>query len=245
MTWKFNVKGQKLSCAAGEDNCSTAQFKNKCPVKCDACPQKKKCMLKAEYAYPYADPDDSPKMGYSADWLGIQKGNNYNKFTWCDSSTQPGWCKYDNSNATGTSAYIGNVDDEYYPDWAAVDDVMHNETMTIKVAEGNLFHFCGHHHYNDKDYYPEVTDDWWDDHVLAAVLKINVHNNGVVSSLKDEGWTRKTDKDTNTHLANDAINPDYLGYFCVNVTCSDDCNCRAGSQVYYAHSEESENGFWE
>ena len=73
--------------------------------------------------------------------------------TTCYSTEETEWCSYNNSGGYD-SAYLGNVDD-YYTDWAAIDDKLYNETFTLTDIGGLTLNFTVSHWFWEKDYYSQ------------------------------------------------------------------------------------------
>mmetsp|Transcript_27313 Transcript_27313/g.41108 ORF Transcript_27313/g.41108 Transcript_27313/m.41108 type:complete len:173 (+) Transcript_27313:143-661(+) len=166
-------------------------------------------------------------MGYSSEWLMVEIMDAPSEDnSSCYSLQETEWCSYNNSGGYD-AAYLGNVDD-YYTEWAAIDDLLFNETFTLKDIGGLTLNFTVSHHFWEKDYYHEY--DCWSDHMLASVLTINNTVSGV--SLNPEGgWSHPVNKDVKTHIEQKkdvyVPNPEYKGDFYVLVTCSTDCICSA------------------
>lgn len=185
------------------------------------------CVLKAKLFHPYDDPDEAPLMGYHADWLLVTKGEDPENYCYSLESKQA-WCTYKNLDTKdGDSAYIGNVDD-YYKKWAAVEDQLFKEEITINNAENITTYFDVSHYFFDEDYYSEY--DCWNDHLMAATLTIEVESQDLFLSPKG-GWSHDVDVDVPTHTADGKVNQDYQGNFSVAVTCSASCDCT----VDYVH----------
>ena len=175
-------------------------------------------------------------MGFHTCYTTVYRGETEENFCYGGLVPMPDWCSYFNTaggNATG--AYIGNVDD-YYPEDAALYDKIHEETLTLKNAQGMNHYICVHHWFNDMDYYPN--EPTWKDHMMAATLTIK--KNGI----KLEGnWSHPVDINTPTHVTENGKqtpNQDYQGIFCLTVSCSDLCNCSVydyqaySNRTYYA-----------
>lgn len=77
--------------------------------------------------------------GYHADYLAIYRGDNETDI--CYSTNVPEWCNYTNSGG-GDSAYIGNIDDVYYPEEAMEVDEIHEETFVIIDTGGEYHYMC-------------------------------------------------------------------------------------------------------
>lgn len=209
-----------------------SHFPTKQPTKAPSKPptQAPLCTLEANLGFPnWEDPDDATHFGYHTDYLSVFRGEDEGDI--CDSTLNPDWCEYTNTAEGGTSAYIGNIDDFYYPDEADIYDQMQEETIIISNAQDKIHYLCVEHWFNSKDYYPEYYT--WMDHMMAAVL--TVKKNGV-----DMGgdWSHPVDIDTPSHIKDkgeEKVNPDYEDYFCITVTCTDACDCTADDySVYYA-----------
>jgi hypothetical protein len=218
----------KKRCQNGLTNpnlCNRNKFKNNCPKTCETCTAGSECVLQANHAFPYKDPDDAGYYGYIYSWIGITRDDNDNDA--CDSELAASWCIYSNSaGLNGTSAYFGNVDDHLFID--DYYDELHDEIVVVKDAAGRKFVFSSNHYYLDADYHPEEIT--WADHNLAAVMKIKNRMTG--EDLNADGWSHETDPNIFTHLPNGDVNQNHKGRVAVTVYCDDDCKCSANSAVY-------------
>jgi hypothetical protein len=159
--------------------------------------------------------------------MEVVEAGNYDDI--CSADTQdnpPSWCIYENSNPEGDSAYVANFDDNYYDDG---DESLDTETITISDAAEKSYEVYVSHWFYGKDYYP----DWsgWQDHMLAATLRIRNMSHATQNQLKSGGWSHPTDISISTHIKNAdgkwIRNPDYQGDFKVNVSCDSQCLCSA------------------
>jgi len=233
----FKIQGKAITCAGtGVSGCTghkASKFKTKCPVTCKSSKKGSDCVLKAQFAHPFEDPDDAPYKGYHGDYLEISKGSTQ-PADLCDSGTPAAWCLYKNSYEGGTQAYVGNIDD-YYTAYLEDCEFLLKETIITRGMKGNMHTFYGYHIYGTQEWYSENDD--WSDHMLAAVLKITVMNTGkqVVDEDGVGEWSHPTDKNTLTHIVtekeedDETINPDHIGAFSVEVTCDDACGCTASN----------------
>lgn len=181
------------------------------------------CVLKAVLGYPFDDPDDAPFKGYHSDWLMIQRGNGSEWEDWCWGGNATDWCLYENTgNSTG--AYIGNIDDVYYPDEAAIYDELYTEIFTLhNMSDTSLTMVVENEHFA-QDYYSNYDD--WDDHMLAATLTITKDTNETVG--EPNGYSYDVFRDVPTHI-NGLQNPDYHGKFSLSVVCDSSCQCTASN----------------
>ena len=137
----------------------------------------------------------------------------------------PSWCNYENSSPGGDSAYIANLDDNYYDD---AEETITSETIMISNAAGKTFEVRVSRWFFDKDYYPNL--EGWDDHMMAALLKIKNMSSKDQNQLNKDGWSHPVDEWTPTHVDGEE-NPDYQGNFKVTVTCDDTCFCLSAFEL--------------
>jgi len=196
-------------------------------------PSPPECVLEATLGYPYSDPDESPHKGYNSDWLMVERGEGLNDDDYCWGGSNTDWCTVINTSGNSSmGAYIGNVDD-YYADWAAEDDQVHNEIFTLRDVGAKTMWLKVNHFFLKTDYYTE----FWNDHLMAAALTVTNKNNGKTLS-PNGGWSYPVAPNVPTHIKNTAgkeiANPDYPHYFYVSVNCTEYCNCEAGDyEVFY------------
>lgn len=185
------------------------------------------CILQADLAFPFEDPDDAAYYGYVADYMAItMAGDDWWECSWGYSHDLPEWCTYSNSDPNGDSAYVANIDDYYFDD--SLQDLW-AETIKISEAKGNTYNILVTHWFFNQDYYPEL--DSWNDHMLAPILKVKNLSNPDQGQIKNKGWSRPVDKDTPTHIQKNngewKINPDFKDKFMVTVSCDKKCFCEA------------------
>jgi hypothetical protein len=145
-------------------------------------------------------------------------------------NTPPAWCKYENSNPEGDSAFVANFDDYYYDDGIETVD---SETIHVSGAAGKTFEFYVSHWFFGKDYYADLPT--WNDFMMAATLRIRNMSHETQKQLGSGGWSHPTDISTPTHIRNESgkyvRNPEYQGDFKVDVSCDDQCFCTAVYEV--------------
>lgn len=239
--WRVNIthtNGEKvlpwLNINVIEDVPTTSPTKSplSAPTK-SPLPSPPECVLEATLGYPYSDPDESPHKGYNSDWLMVERGEGLNDDDYCWGGSNTDWCTVINTSGNSSmGAYIGNVDD-YYADWAAEDDQVHNEIFTLRDVGAKTMWLKVNHFFLKKDYYTE----FWNDHLMAAALTVTNKNNGKTLS-PNGGWSYPVAPNVPTHIKNTAgkeiANPDYPHYFYVSVNCTEYCNCEAGDyEVFY------------
>jgi len=183
------------------------------------------CTLRAKLVFPFGDDiNDADFYGYHADYFQVE--NTADPETVCGGAYKdelPEWCTYENSNPDKDTAYFASLDDAF-----AADETVDTETIHIFNASGGTFTFAVSHLFFDEDYYSEYQG--WEDHVLAAVLKIKNMTSKTQNQLNPEGWSHPTDIKTPTHILDGGkwkVNPDYQDKFVVTVTCDDGCQCDA------------------
>jgi len=181
------------------------------------------CTLEAQLGYPFDDPDDAPYKGYHADWLYIQRNNGELWEDWCWGEDATDWCLYHNTGGS-TVAYIGNIDDVYYPDEAAIEDELYTEIFTLQnVADTSLTLIVENWHF-ENDYYANYPE--WNDHMMAATLTIrNLSKDVAVGDAS--GYHYPVYLDVPTHLDDGQKNPEYHGKFSLRVVCDSLCECVA------------------
>jgi len=182
------------------------------------------CTLRALLKFDFDSPNDAAYYGYHADYMEVTMDEDETEI--CSSDNQndlPAWCTYENSSPDGDSAYVANVDD-----WFDADELT-TEKIKIFNAAGRTVEVYVSHWFFGKDYYPHWEE--WDDHMLAAVLKIKNMSSGTQNQLNSEGWSHPVDMNTPTHDSNGDINKDYQGNFKVTVTCDDSCFCDASFEL--------------
>ena len=210
------------------------------------------CTLIAKLGHPYDVPNDAPYKGYHYDWLEVSKYKyddddyyyeqyyddayyneeyyeDYYDGTWCDSWTSAPWCEYENSVPGQTGAYIQNVDDDYYEDM----DLLTKEKITTVNMVGTSY-FSVYHWFNDQDYYIDDAS-WAGDHMMAA--KLTIWNKTKKVMLNPQGgWSHPVDFNTPTHVDGN-INPDYDGYFYIEVSCSSTCDCTVSAPIPFDYEQ--------
>lgn len=256
---KISGKPKKVKCSS-KKFCDVEQygeqFSKSCPKKCNTCDIEKQaeCILQADFAHPYDDPNDAPYFGYSGAYLEVQKGKNEENL--CDSAAPKPWCVYENSSKDGTYAYVQNIDDyyvtyedqegtkceEYYDDDNIGCEYLYKETITMRGMLGVTTTFYGYHIYNDQDYYNY--DPNWQDHMMAPALKITVLNTGAILDNGGNGWSHPVDVNITTHTGDnlDEVNTDHEGAFSLEVKCDGKCNCIAGAFETFHYDYYSKTG---
>ena len=195
------------------------------------------CSLEVVLKYPFNDPDEANYYGYSTEYMVITETgidddiDDYYRYV-CSGSESiyypdslPDWCEYENSseeeNVDGAS--IHNHDDYYY-DYL---DLLTQETITLSSAAGMSFDINVNKWFYDQDYYANYAG--WEDHMLAAVLTVKNLSHGSQTDLNPDGWSKKVDMDTPTHIENTdgtwTVNEDHDDNFKVVVSCDDACLC--------------------
>jgi hypothetical protein len=204
----------------------------KCPVACGECVLAEEaeevptgtCTLEATLAHPFDTPDDAPYYGYHAEYLEVtMASDDYYECSWSYSDDLPNWCTY---SSNGDSAYVANFDD----DWVADDtwEELTSEEVTVYATPGETYNFKVQTWFFDEDYYTSY--ETWNDHMMAAVLKIKNKSSDNQNQLKSSGWSHPVDVDVSTHIQVNGewvVNPDYQGSFLVTATCDDDCLCES------------------
>lgn len=197
--------------------------------------EKQECTLVARLGHPYNDPDDAPYKGYHYDWLEVSRyEDDDDSGSYCDAWTTEQWCEYENSVKGETGAYWANVDDYYYPEWAEETDALHKEKITTVDMIGTSY-FSVYHYFFEQDYY--TSEASWADHMMAAKLTIwNKTRN--IGLHPQGGWSHPVDINTPTHI-NGEINPDYSGYFYIEVNCSSTCECTVSAPIPFEYEQET------
>lgn len=200
------------------------------PTKKPFKPPSVECNLKATLGFDFKDPDNAPYFGGHADWLEVIKKGTPKEYI-CSAyyhgiNDNPVWCKYSNSVKGGDSAYVENMEDEYYTAEQLKTEQVSEETVKIKSAADYPTVFRVYHYLWDKDYYPNL--DTWQDYKMAAKLKIHNLSNPKQSGQLGRTYQHPTTEGQSTHVKinGESIgNPNYEGNFEVTVTCTRFCFC--------------------
>ena len=227
------------------------------PTKSPTSSPTQECTLIAKLGHPYDTPNDAPYHGYHYDWLEVSKYKydddndddeyyyyiddqfqfddayyeEYYDNTYCDAWTSAPWCEYKNSVVGQTGAYIQNVDDNYYD-----MDLLYKETITTVNMSGTSY-FSVYHWFNEQDYYTYY-DHWAGDHMMAAKLTIWNKTKKVMLNPKG-GWSHPVDINIPSHVDGE-INPEYQGFFYIEVKCSASCDCTVSDRILFDHEQISE-----
>ena len=186
------------------------------------------CTLRALLKFDFDTPDEfEDKNGYHADYMEVVKEDDPNAVCSSDydAADLPSWCTYENSSPDGDSAYVANLDDNYYDD---AEQTVTSETIMISNAAGKTFEVYVSHWFFSKDYYANFKG--WDDHMMAAVLKIKNMSSKDQNQLNSDGWSHPVDLWTPTHVDGEK-NEDYQGNFKVTVSCDDTCFCSSAFEL--------------
>lgn len=182
------------------------------------------CNLRAVLKFTFDTADAAAYYGYHSDYMEITKVGDDDSL--CSNYYQdqlPAWCTYENSSPDGDSAFVSNVDDAYDE-----LDFITTETIEISGFAGESYDISVFHYFFKNDYYANSLG--WDDHMLAAVLKVKNMSTDQ-KQLSADGWSHPVDLWTPTHIKDaggqDMENPDYQGKFKVTVDCDDACDCAA------------------
>lgn len=222
-----STKSPSDSTKSPSDSTKSPSHSTKSPSGSTKSPSHKsnRCVLEAKLGHPFEDPDDAPYYGFHFDQLSVRRDDGQ----YCDAleKIQPAWCKFEKSGYY-PGAYVGNVDD-YYDEWAENCDKAEDITYTIDDAAGRTIKLYVSHFFFNVDYYAYYES--WSDHLMPAFLTIK--NKSLNTDLGPQGgWSHPVNKEVPTHIKKGLEwipNPDYRGEFSVTVTCSESCDCNAGS----------------
>lgn len=189
-----------------------------------------KCKLQLTLGFPSNDPDKADYYGAHADWLEVNKEGDPDERT-CSSyyfyqNNIPEWCSYRNTVKGSDSAYIENLEDEYYAQ-AYLDLWEQSSSEIIKIDESNEFttKINAYHYLFKEDYYSSL--EHWQDYKLAPVLRI--HNLTTDKTVGNpSGYVHPTPTGISTHIKKNnqwVGNPKYTGNIELYVVCTKFCKC--------------------
>jgi len=192
------------------------------------------CTLEVTLGFGFKDPDDAPYYGYHADWIEVFKKDSPDEHV-CSSyynakNDLPTWCSYRNSDENGDSAFVSNLEDEYYTlEYLKENEHATQEKLRIKTASEYPTKINVYHYLFENDYYTSLKT--WNDYMMAASLSIyNVSNEKQDQIGRD--LKHPTSKDVPTHIKKNGKwvgNPDYKGNFGLTVTCTKNCFCEVSN----------------
>lgn len=201
------------------------------------------CNIEVTLGFPFKDPDQAPYYGQHADWIEVEKID-YGDGKVCSAyfesyKKNPTWCRYKNSMKDGDSAHVDNYEDEYYTDDQLKDEMATRETVFIKKAQEHVTLVKVYHWLFDENYYPALKT--WNDHMMAAQLKITNLSHGTQKRIGDEFYHHPVKAHIPTHIKSKGKwvgNPEYTGNFELKIVCNKSCRCEVQGRKNF-------NGFFE